>query len=254
MHTKITLLQYCIWEAVVAGNLVVGFWACWKRNNAIAIYLGLAVAKSAGLFAVSQLASAHAYYIAYWIGTVVDYGAQVFLVIALFACIRQTGIPSKSHPAYLQGLGILLLAAAILTLRFPLEKITQPAVLWFYAVDHVAMYWLCLMLIAAPLYAYMVDSAKDTRLLLTYLGFATYIAVRAGAVDIAIATHLVRRFSHAAEIAYIFSLVLWFASSHFHSACHQWDPAQTEFLKTALRRKQRSHIHELSRRERSPHL
>lgn len=255
MHTKITYLQIVIWFAVVAGQSAVGLWAWKRRNNALAIYLGIEVARFLWLFPVARLGSAHAYYIAYCIGTAVDYMAQAFLVVAIFSRICETGIPSKNHLAYFQGLAMILLAVSIVTLRFPLEKLNQPpAVLWFYAVDHVAMYWLCLMLIAAPLYAYMVDSAKDTRLLLIYLGFATYIAVRAGAVDIAIATHLVRRFSHAAEIAYIFSLVLWFASSHFHSACHQWDPAQTEFLKTALRTKQRSHIHELSRRERSLHL
>lgn len=254
MHSKITHLQFLIQFAVVAGQSVVGLWAWRRRNSALAIYLGIVAARFLLLFPVARLASAHAYYIAYCIGTGVDYAAQVFLVVAIFQAIRKTGIPNKNHPAYLQGLAFVLLAAAILTLRFPLENIPDTAWKWHLAIDHVAMYWLCLMLIVAPLYAYMVDSAKDTRLLLIYLAFATYIAVRAGAVDIAIATHLVRRFRHAPEIAYALSLVLWFASSHFQSACHQWDPAQTECLKTALRTKQRSHIHELSRRERSLHL
>jgi hypothetical protein len=252
LHTKITYLQLVIWFAVVAGQSAVGLWAWKRRNSALAIYLGIEVARFLWLFPVARLASAHAYYIAYCIGTGVDYAAQVYLVVAIFQAIRQTGIPNKNHPAYMQGLAMVLLAAAILTLRFPLENIAQPpAVLWFYAADHVAMYWICLMLIVAPLYAYVVDAAKDTRLLLLYLGFSVYIAVRAGAVDAAIATHLIHRYKHAAEIAYFFSLVLWFASSHFQIASHQWDPAQTEFLKTALRK--RSQLNELSRLERSPY-
>jgi hypothetical protein len=252
LHTKITSLQLVIWFSVVVGQLVVSLWAYRRRNTALAIYLGVVVSRFLFLFPVARLGSAHAYYVAYWIGTIVDYGAQVYLVIALYACIRKTGIPSKSHPAVLQGLGIVLMAAAILTLRFPLEKISQPAVLWFYAVDHVALYWLCLMLVMVPLYAYVIDAAKDTRLLLLYLGFSVYIAVRAGAVDYAIATNLIHRYKHAPEIAYLFSLILWFASSHFPFASHQIDPAQMESLKAALR--QRSHLLELSSYERSPKL
>lgn len=250
MHTKITHLQLLIWIAVSAGQTAVGLWAWKRRNNALAMYLGIAVANSLWLSAMARLASAHAYYIAYWIGTVVDYGAQAYLVIAIFACIRKTGIPSKNHPAMLQGLGIVLMAASILTLRFPLESIGRTAVFWFYAVDHVAMYWLCLMLIAAPLYAYIVDSAKDARLLLLYIGFSTYIGVRAGAVDIAVATHLIHRYIHAPEIAYLFSLVLWFASSHFPVANHQWDSAQTDSLKRAIRA--RIHTNEFVNDERFP--
>jgi hypothetical protein len=107
------------------------------------------------------------------------------------------------------------------------------------------------MLTVVPLYAWMVDSAKDTRLLLIYLGFALYVAARSGAVDIAIGTHLAVRLTHATEISYLFSLVLWFISSNYQVASHQWDPAQTEILKTALR--QRSNLPELSRHERALH-
>jgi hypothetical protein len=251
LHTKITHLQYCIWAAVVAGNLVVGLWAYWRRNNALAIYLGLAVAKSLGLFAVSQLASAHAYHIAYWIGIFVDYGANVFLVVAIFQAIRKTGIPDR-HPILLQVFAGSMFAIATLTLRFPLTSNIDSAWKWFLAIDHVAMYWLCLMLTVVPLYGWMVDSAKDARLLLIYLGFSLYVVARSGVVDTAIGTHPVR-LTHTTEIAYLISLVLWFASSHFKVASHQWDPAQTEILKTALRNR-RSHLHELSRRERSLNL
>lgn len=255
MHTKITHLQFVIWIAVVFGQLSVGLWAYRRRNNALAAYLGVEVVNSLWLFAVSYLASAHAYHIAYWIGTMVDYADQVFLVVAIYSGIRKTGIPGKNHPAYFQGLAFVLLACAILTLRFPLTSSIAPGWKWFLAVDHIALYWLCLMLIAAPLYAYMVDSAKDARLLLIYLGFALYVGARSGAVDTAIKTHLAIRLTHVTEISYLFSLVLWFTSSYVSAASHQWDPAQTEFLKTALRTKNRSHLHELSRRhERSLHL
>ena len=251
MHTKITYLQFYIWEVILTSQVIVSLWSWRRRNTAVAIYLGVEALNLAIPFAVGRLASAHAYYIAYWIATVIDYAAQAYLVSALFACIRKTGIPSKNHPAYLQGLAMLLLAVSILTLRYPLENIDRPAVLWFYAVDHVVFYWLCLMLVVAPLYAYVVDAAKDTRLLLIYLGFAFNTAVHAGAIDFAISTHLIRRLAHLPDFAYLISLVVWFISSQFPAASHQWDPAQTEFLKTALRNKSRSHLHELSRHERS---
>ena len=252
MHTKITLLQLIIWFAVVAGQSVTGLWAWRRRNNDLAIYLGIVVARFLWLFPVARLGSAHAYYIAYWIGTAVDYAAQVYLVIAIFACIRKTGIPNR-HPMLLQVFAGCMLGLAILTLRFPLASSITPAWKWFLAINHVALYWLCLMLIAAPLYAYVVDSAKDMRLLLIYIGFSLYIAIRSGAVDIAIGTHRAVRLTHLTEIIYLISLVLWFISSQFSAASHQWDPAQTEFLKTALRAKNRSHLHELSRHERSLH-
>lgn len=254
MHTKITHLQLVIWIAVTLGQMVVSLWAYRRRNSALAIYLGAEVGNSIWLFAVAHLAPWQVFHIAYWTGTFVDYAAQIFLVVAIFQGIRKTGIPGKNHPAYLQGLAFVLLAAAILTLRFPLSSDIAPGWKWFLAVDHVALYWLCLMLIAAPLYAYMVDSAKDARLLLIYLGFALYVGAHSGAVDTAIKTHLAIRLTHVTEIFYLFSLVLWFASSYISAASHQWDPAQTEFLKTALRTKNRSHLHELSRHERSLHL
>jgi hypothetical protein len=214
----------------------------------VAIYLGIVVARFLWLFPVARLGSAHAYYISYLIGTMVDYAAQVYLVIAIFAYIRKTGIPNR-HPMLLQVFAGCMLALAILTLRFPLTSGITPAWKWFLAINHVALYWLCLMLIAAPLYAYVVDSAKDTRLLLIYIGFSLYIAARSGAVDIAIGTHLAIRLTHVTEIAYLISLVLWLSSSHFSAASHQWDPAHTALLKTALRN--RSQLHELSRYERS---
>jgi Na+-translocating ferredoxin:NAD+ oxidoreductase RnfA subunit len=251
LHTKITHLQLVIWIAVILGQLVVGLWAYRRRNSVLVIYLGVEVVRAICVFAVARLAPWQAYEVAYWIGWFVDYAAHIYLVVAIFKGIRKTGIPSKNHPAYFQGLAFVLLAASILTLRYPLSNHVVPAWKWYLAIDHVAMYWLCLMLIAAPLYAYMVDSAKDARLLLIYLGFALYIGARSGAVDTAIGTHLARRLTHVTEISYLFSLVLWFLSSYFSVACHQWDPAQTEHLKTALRARSRSHLHELLRHERS---
>jgi hypothetical protein len=249
LHTKITHLQLVIWLAVMAGQLAVSLWAATRRNSALATYLGVQVAKSLCVFAVAHLATWQVYYKAYWVSTFIDYGVQVYLVIAIFACIRKTGIPNR-HSALLQVFAGCMFAVAVLTLRFPLENIVNSAWKWHLAIDHVAMYWLCLMLIAAPLYAYMVDSAKDTRLLLTYIGFWLYIAARASAVDIAIRTHLAMRLTHVTEICYLLSLVLWFVASQYPDACHQWDPAQTELLMKALR--QRSHPHELSRYERLP--
>jgi hypothetical protein len=173
-------------------------------------------------------------------------------VVALFQAIRKTGIPDR-NPVLLHVFAGCMFAIAILTLSFPLVNSPAPGWKWILTIDHVAMYWLCLMLAAAPLYAWMVDSAKDTRLLLVYLGFSVYTAVRSSAVDIAIGTHRVVHLTHFTEIAYIISLVLWLISSSYQSASHQWDPAQTELLKTALRAKYRSHLHELSRNERSPY-
>lgn len=235
---------------MLTGQVIVCLWSIRRRNTALAIYLGVEALNLAIPFAVGRVASLHVYYIAYWIATFVDYAAQAYLVTAIYACIRKTGIPSKSHPVYFQGLAVVLMAASILTLRFPLEQLHQSPVLWFYAVDHVAMYWLCLMLVVVPIYASVIDSARDTRLMLLYLGFSVYVAVRAGAVDFAISTHLIHRFRHAPEVAYFFSLVLWFASSNFQFASHQWDPAQTGALKKALRA--RSNIHELVTYERFP--
>lgn len=251
MHTKITHPQLLIWLAVVLSQLIVGLWAYRRRNSALAVYLGIEVVNSLCLFAVARLASAHIYYVAYWAGTFVDYAAQVFLVVAIFQAIRKTGIPNR-HSLLLQVFAGCMFALATLTLRFPLANNVTPGWKWFLTIDHVALYWLCLMLIAAPLYAYMVDSAKDTRLLLIYIGFALYLAVRSGAVDVAISTHLAVRLTHVTEISYLISLVLWFISSNYQVASHQWDPAQTELLKTALRAKL-SHIHERSRYERSLH-
>lgn len=250
MHTKITHLQYCIWFAIIAGHLVVGSWAYWRRNSALALYLGVAVVKSLALFAVAHMASAQAYFVTYWAATFVDYGAQAYLVVSLFQAIRKTGIPNR-HSVLLQVFASCLFAVAILTARFPLENIANVDWMWFLAINRVALNWIALMLIAAPLYAYMVDSAKDARLLLIYVGFALYVAARSGAVDVAIRTHLAVRFTHATEIAYVFSLVLWLFSSQYSAASHQWDPAQTDALKTALRAKSRGYLHELSRHERS---
>jgi hypothetical protein len=251
LHTKITHLQLLIWFAVVLCQLIVGLWAYRRRNTALAIYLGIVVARFLWLFPVARLGSAHAYYIAYWIGAFVDYAAQVYLVAAIFQAIRKTGIPDR-NPLLLHVFAGCMFALAILTLRFPLTSNVSPGWKWFLAIDHVAMYWLCLMLAVVPLYAWMVDSAKDTRLLLIYIGFSLYLAVRSGAVDIAIGTHRAVHLTHFTEFAYLISLVLWLLSSNYPVASHQWDPAQTEFLKTALRARMRSHhLHELSRYERS---
>ena len=252
MHTKITQFQLILWFAVLGGQILVGGWAGRRRNRPLAMYMGVEVANSLLMFAVARLGSAHAYYLAYIAGSLVDYGAQVYLVVAIFCAIRKTGIPNN-HAFLLQVLALAALAVAILTMRFPLVNVFH-AWRWFLAVDHVAFYWLCLMLMAAPFYAWMVDSAKDTRLLLVYVGFAVNTAVHAAAVDLAIATHLIYRFAHIPDFTYFLSLAVWLYSSHFPFAAHHWDPAQTELLKTALRTK-RSHINQLSSSiERSPLL
>lgn len=199
---------------------------------------------------MAHLGSAYAYYIAYWVATFVDYAAQAFLVVAIFQAMRKTGIPGR-HGVFLQVFAGSMLAVAILSLRFPLAANLAPGWKWFLTVDHVAMYWLCLMLAAVPLYAYLVDSAKDQRSLLIYIGFALYVFFRSVEVDTAIGTHLAIWLTHITEIAYLFSLVLWLFSSNYPAASHQIDPAQMELLKTALRIRTRSHLHELSRYERS---
>jgi hypothetical protein len=214
----------------------------------LAVYLGVEVANSLWLFAAARLAPWQVYQVAYWVGMFVDYAAPVYLVVAIFQAIRKTGIPDR-NPLLLHVFAGCMFAVAILTLRFPLTSNIVPSWKSILTIDHVAMYWLCLMLAAAPLYAWMVDAAKDTRLLLVYLGFALYIGVRSVAVDTAIGTHRAVQLTHVTEITYLISLALWFLSSNYHVASHQWDPAQTEFLKTALRN--RSQLHELSRYERS---
>jgi hypothetical protein len=226
--------------------------ACRRRNSALAVYLGAVVGNSIWLFAVAHLAPWQVYHAACWVGWFVDYAAHIYLVVAIFQAIRKTGIPDR-RPLLLQVFAGCMLAIAILTLRFPLTSNIDPGWKWFLAVDHVALYWFCLMLAAAPLYAWMVDAAKDTRLLLIYLGFSLYAIARSGAVDTAIRTHLAVRLTHVTEISYLISLVLWFTSSNYQVASHQWDPAQTEFLKTALRARNRSHLHQISRHERSLH-
>jgi hypothetical protein len=250
LHTKITHLQLVIWIAVIVGQLAVGLWSYRRRNAVLVVYLGVEVVRAVCVFTVAHLASAHAYYIAYWIGWFVDYAAQVYLVVAIFQTIQKTGIPSR-YPMLLHVFAGCMFALAILTLRFPLLSNIDPGWKWMLTIDHVALYWLCLMLAVVPFYAWMVDSAKDTRLLLIYLGFALYVAVRSNAVDTAIGTHLAVRPTHITEIAYLVSLVLWIISSNYQVASHQWDPAQTEALKTALRAKHRSNLHELSALERS---
>lgn len=250
MHTNVTHPQLIIWIAVMAGQLAVGCVAWHRRCVALAAYLGIELANSLTLFALAHLVSARAYYEAYCIATVVDYGAQVFLVAYFYSAIRKTGIPSKSHPIFLQVMAGTLLGVAILTVQFPLTNISHPEWRLALTADHTVFCWLCLLLSAAPLYAWVIDSAKDTRLVLTYLGIALYVAVRAGAVDMAISSHLVTRARHLPEVAYFASLILWCISCFTSSACHQWDPAQTELLKVALRER-RSHLNELSRIERS---
>lgn len=237
----------------MAGQLAVGCVAWHRRCVALAAYLGVELANSFILFALAPLISARAYYVAYCIATVVDYGAQLFLVAYFYSAVRKTGIPGKNHPIFLQILAGALLGVAILTIPFPLTNITHPEWRLALTADHTVFYWLCLLLTAAPFYAWVIDSGKDTRLVLTYLGIAVYVAVRAGAVDVAISSHLVTRARHFPEIAYLVSLILWCTSCFTSSACHQWDPAQTELLKVALREK-RSHLNELSHIERSLHL
>jgi hypothetical protein len=252
LHAKITHIQFLIWLAVIAGQLAVGLWSYRRRNSVLAVYLGVEVVRALCVFAVARMGSAHAYYIAYWIGWFVDYAAQIYLVVAIFETINKTGIPSR-HPMLLHVFAGCMFAVAILTLRFPLTSNIAPGWKWFLTIDHVAMYWLCLMLAVEPFYAKMVDSAKDTRLLLTYIGFALYVAARSNAVDAAIGTHLTVRLTHITEIAYLVSLVLWFISSNYQVGSHEWDPAQTEPLKAALRARIRSHHHLISRHERSPY-
>src|SRR6202030_3874730 len=106
-------------------------------------------------------------------------------VATIFQAMRKTGIP-RQYPILLHIFAGCMFALAILTLRFPLTSNISPGWKWFLAIDHVAMYWLCFMLTAVPLYAWMVDAAKDIRLQLIYTGFALYVAVRSNAVDAAI--------------------------------------------------------------------
>lgn len=242
MHTKITAVQLTIWLAIIAGQILVGLFSWRRRNSALAAYLGIEASLSVIQFAVARLCSAHAYLIAYSGSMLADYGAMTFLVVWLYLATRRTGIPNR-HGFLLQIVAVAMFALAILTLPFPLANTPVPW-RWYLAVDHVVFYWLCLMLMMAPLYAWLVDSAKDSRLLLVYLGFSLYVAVRAGVIDLTISSHLKHRFSHVSDLAYLLSLVLWFCSSRCQQAKHQWDPAQTELLKAALR--SRSHIHEHS--------
>lgn len=248
MHTKITQIQLILWLASLAGQSLVCLWAWRRRYSALALFLGIEAVASAALLPVAYLASWQTYYVAWYVGKMVDYAAQAGLAAAIYVTIRKTGIPSKNHPTLLQIFAGGLFAVAILTLRFPLVNITHPQWRTFLSIDHTVCYWLCLILSAAPFYSWLVDSARDTRLILTYLGLAVYVAVHAASVDATIATHLFHRFAYLPDAAYLVSLVLWFRSCLYSPASHQIDPAQMESLKAALLT--RSHIHELPSYER----
>jgi hypothetical protein len=209
-----------------------------RRNRILALYVGVEVVNSLALLFLARAGSALAYYKGFVAGTTVDYAAMAILVAMIYGTIRQTGIPSKHHGILLQILAGGLAAVAIFAAPFPLQTIAHPQWRTVLALDRVVFNWLALLLSVAPFYAWMIDAAKDTRLLLIYLGLAVYVAVHLQALDLAIANHF--RFANLGDFAYFLSLVLWCCSSFFQPATHQWDPAKTELLKEALRRKRRS--------------
>lgn len=237
MHTKITSAAQIIWYATMAGELVVGYVAWKRRSFGLAAYLSIELALSLTLYAVAHLGSAQVYYQAYCIGQIVDFLAQAGLVVSIFTACRKTGIPGLVHGAIFQFMLFSFVAVAIMTLRFPLQNIPYLEWRWIYAIDHTVNYWLCLMLAAAPFYARLIDAANDTRQLLIYVGFSIYVVVHSGATDFAISTHLLKASAvvHLPDFAYFISLVLWLLSCCFNSVTHQWDSAQTEYLKVALR-------------------
>jgi hypothetical protein len=248
MHARITHLQFLIWAAIVIDQLMIAAFSKRRRNTSLAIYLGILAANSLWQLPVAVFASAAVYYKAYWVGCFIDYGAQMFLVVAVYAAIRSTGIPGK-HTIPLQIMGAAFFAFAILTLPFPLTNVTPISWKWLLAVDHLVFYWLSLMLMVAPAYAWIIDAAKDHRLLLIYLGFSINTTVRALAVDAAIQTHLLHRFTHAPEITYLLATILWIWSCYFTPAVHRLDPAQAEQLKAALRERRSSIDAAISLRE-----
>lgn len=252
MHSQISQTQYIVWFSVMVGQLIVAIRAWHCRSHAVAVYLTWSLSDFIILSLVAKLGSAKAYYVAYCIGIPVDYAAQIFLLVSLFAAVRTTGIPGKNHALYFQVIVCIVAGVAIFMLPFSLQNITHPQWRWALGIDKVFYSWLCFMLILAPIYAWIVDAAKDLQLTLNYVGLAIFAAVNAGAIDIVIKSHLARaeQLLFVPDIAYFFSLVLWFISCHFKPASHQWDPAQTEALKAALRSK-RSHPNALSRLERS---
>jgi hypothetical protein len=243
LHSHISHHQFALWLSVLSGQILVGAIAILRRNRALALYLAVAAANSLALLFVARTGSAMAYYHSFIVGTAVDYAAMAILVALIYRGIRQTGIPSKHHSILLQILAGCLFAAAIFAAPFPLETIAHPQWRMVLAVDRVVFNWLSLLLVIAPFYLWMVDAAKDVRILLIYLGLVVYVAVHLQALDLAIANHF--HFANLGNFAYFLSLVLWCCSSFFQPATHQFDPTQMELVKEALRRKRRS-IHEQS--------
>lgn len=232
MHSHISHAQFLLWLTVLSVQILVGTVALLRHNRTLALYLAIEAANSLTLLLVARTGSAVAYYHAFVVGTGVDYLAMALLVALIYRTIRETGIPG--HGMLLQVMAGCLFAVAIFAAPFPLQIIAHPQWKTVMAVDRVFFNWLSFLLIAAPLYAWMVDAAKDSRLLLIYLGLALYVAVHLGALEIAMVS---RKFSHASSFTYFLSLVLWCCSSLFQPANHQLNPALTEFLKEALRRK-----------------
>lgn len=238
MHSHITHPQFILWLSVLSGQILVGTIASLRRNRVLAIYLAVEAVNSLTLMFVARAGSAMAYYRGFIVGTAVDYAAMAILVALIYRGIRQTGIPSKHHGILLQILAGCLFAVAIFAAPFPLETIAHPQWRTVLAVDRVVFSWLALLLAVSPFYAWMVDAAKDTRILLIYLGLAVYVAVHLQALDLAIANHF--RFANLGNFAYFLSLVLWCCSTFFQPATHQIDPTQLELVKEALRHKRRS--------------
>lgn len=251
MHTEISQVAWAIWIVIIAGELIVFVRAAKTKNVGLSIFLAVEILISAGMVPMARLASGVAYYRAYVAAQGLHYVAETVLLASIFISVRKTGIPGKNHPSLIRWVAFLLFGFAIYTLGFPLRYISNSNFKWLFSTDHVFNYWLCLMLVVAPFYAWLVDSAKDTRLLLVYIGFSLYVVVNAGVLDFAISSHLakVRSVLHLPDFAYIASLFLWFLSCRYQFAAHQWDTAQTESLKAALRSK-RSHVNALSRSER----
>jgi hypothetical protein len=248
LHTRVTHTQEIIWRITLIGQISVGLFAWYRRNRCIAWYLTIVGVTTALLYSVGHLASAQVYYVAYCWGTALNYAAEFYLAYAIFATIRATGTTHNRPQPLGQLLLLSLLAISVLHIQYPLTHVLHPDWRWFVTADHLFYSWLSISLGIAPFYSLAVDSAKDQRLLLSYLGFAIYAWVHAGAVDVEVISNFTRRFPLMPTIAYFAALCLWSVSSVFKPGKHEWNPEWTEPFKEYLRKRPRFQFFNPSRK------
>jgi hypothetical protein len=235
LHTKITNSQEIIWATTILGQSIVGgaSWLC--GNRMLGVYLGAVALNGAAIWSIAHFGSAYAYYVAYCVASGINYIAEFFLVYTIYLTLQQTGIPTKRPAALFQYLFLSLMLVAVFLVPYALKFSIHPEWRWFLVVGSAFYEWLSFALAAAPIYARVISAADDKRLTLVYLGLVLYVTTNVGAAGFEIARHLSRFLTALPTLAYLAALLLWGASCFFKAGRHQWDPSQTERLKSALR-------------------